>query len=305
VVISASVPWRERLGRVAVVTATALGPAGVWYLLAPGSLGSSHIRGGDRAGLDELLLSVDEAGVTLARGVFLPSAVRYALGLVLLVGPVVLVALTGARAGAGSRRERSAAHLRSSGLGPWLWFLVAYTALVVLQRWGIDREVIARYWLPYWVVATVLVGRCLADWRLQPGRGWRTASAVAWVSLVGLAGYNTAQVASTAWSNARDLFAALATGSPDVVHTDDRYLVSFQLYARGALAPVERLRCRADQLDPLVASLEAQARRGEDPAVAVLGRCRGTPFVAQLLVRLDGARVREEPGLGVVIWPDG
>jgi hypothetical protein len=210
------------------------------------------------------------------------------------------------------------AYVRARGLGPWLWFLVAYTAVVVVQRWGINREVIARYWLPYWIVVAVLVGRCLVDWTVHPGRGWRTAVAAAWVSLLALAGYNSAQVATTARSNAQDgitlnsvryqesdLLGALATGDLSVVHTDDTYLVSFQTYARGALVPVERLRCHVELVDAFIADLRADASRGDVPAVAIIGRCRNTPFADELLARLDGARVEREPGLGVVIWPDG
>ncbi|MDP1807884.1 MAG: hypothetical protein Q8K72_22085, partial [Acidimicrobiales bacterium] len=245
-------------------------------------------------------------------------AVRYALGLALLLGPLAIVGLTGATQGDGSRRRRVTEYVRSRGLGPWLWFLAAYTVLVALQRWGIDREVIARYWLPYWIVGAVLVGRCVADWTVRPGRAWLSSVVAAWVSLVALAGYNTAQVATTARSNANDgitlnavryqesdLLGSLSRGQLSVVYADDTYLVSFQAYARGALVPVERLRCRVELLDSFVASLRADSRRGEVAAVAIVGRCRDTQFVEELLNRLDGARVEREPGVGVVVWPDG
>lgn len=196
--------WRRRLGRLGVVTLITTLPTVVWLLLEPGSIESSHIRGDSRAGPEELVQSVREAGVTLVRGEFLPSVVHIVVGLALLAAPVVAILVT-SRAIAPSVpwRRRAADYVAARDLAPWLWFLLAYTPLVVVQRWGIDREIIARYWLPYWIVTAVVLGRCLIDWARHAEPTWRRAAGMVSASLMVLASYNAVQVAITARSNAR------------------------------------------------------------------------------------------------------
>jgi hypothetical protein len=319
VVIRIRPGWPLRLGWLGVVGLIAIAPTAAWYLLEPGSPESAHLRGDERAGLEELVLSIREAGITLVRGAYLPSVVQVAIGLALLSVPVVAVIVTGRAIGPDLPWRRRATDLVAArGLGPWLWFLVAYTPLVVLQRWAIDREIIARYWLPYWIVSAVVLGRCLIEWAVPARATWRRAIGVATASLVLLAAYNVVQVAITARSNARDgvtlnavryqesvALDALGEGDLDVILTDHIQLVEFQMYARGALVPIERLSCRVDRLDALVEDLEAAVALGDRPAVAVLRGCRPGTFVEELLARLDGAVVVRDPDLGVVIRPAG
>jgi hypothetical protein len=232
---------------------------------------------------------------------------------------VAVVLVSGAhRAGAEPRLRRAAAYASRRGLGPWLWFLAAYTGLVLVQRWGINREVIARYWLPYWTITVVVVARCLAGVAAGDPRRRRSTALVMGPVLLLLASYNLAQSAVTARENAQDgitlnavrfqdstLLDALADRDVDIVYTDDTYLVEFQTYARGALVPVERLSCRTETVDALVEQLRTVQAAGETPAVAIVGRCRAGALVEELLARLGGAEVVREPGLGVLILSAG
>jgi hypothetical protein len=317
VVIAAVPGWGRRLGCLGVAAVIALLPTAGWYLLEPGSPESAHLRGDERAGLAELVQSIREAGVTLVRGEVLPSVVHVVVGLGLLVAPVVAVGLTGrALAPEVSWRRRTADVVASKALAPWLWFLVAYTPLVVFQRWNIDREIIARYWLPYWIVTAVVLGRCLAELVDRAPATWRRAVRLASASLVLVAAYNLVQVSITARSNAQDgvtinalryqesaALDALGAGDVDVIYTDHVQLVELQVYARGALAPIHRISCKPAAVGALVEELEAAVQRGERPAVAVVGRCRRTDLVDALRARLDGAVVVGDPDVGIVIRP--
>jgi hypothetical protein len=317
--------WGRRLGRLVAVGTLSLAPVATWYALAPGPLASTHIdgserfgvRGDGRAGLSELVHSVREAGVTVARGVFLPETVRFLVGLGLLLAPLAALAVTGATSAAeGTRARRVVAWTRRCGAGVWLSFAVAYTVLVAVQRWHIDREFIARYWLPYWLVAVVVVGWCVIEWARRPARAWRTAVTVTAVAMLLLTTYNAAQIAKTARSNAQDgvtlnairyqrsdVLAAVADPDIDVVHADEFELVAFQRYAQGSLVRVERLSCRAEGLDELAAAVTAELDRGVRPAVAALGRCRQPDFVEELVARFPGATVVRD-GQGVVVIPE-
>jgi hypothetical protein len=319
-VLAATASWPARLARLAAVTAITAAPTAAWLLLEPGALESSHIRGDQRAGPAELWHSLREAGVTLARGDYLPAPVQAVVGVGLLAAPIASIVLTSrALTPQFAWRPRFRSYVVDRGFGPWLWFLVAYTPLVAIQRWSIDREIIARYWLPYWIVTTVVLGRCLVDWaaHVVPARG-RTAQRMLLASsacLVLLAAYNVAQVAVTTRENARDgvtinalryqrseALDALAEQPPGTIHTDHVQLVELQTYARGALAPIERLSCHEEALDDLVAEVEDAA---EPSAIAVVGRCRGDDaFVEALLARFEGARVVRDPAVGVVIVPE-
>jgi hypothetical protein len=319
-VLTATTSWPRRVGTAGIALLVAVLPTAAWYLLAPGSLATSHLKGGERAGLDQLLLTLEEAGTTIVRGVFLPSAIRYVTGLALLLAPIVAVAIaSGAhRPVAESRARRAMSYVTSQGLGPWLWFIAAYTGLVLVQRWGINREVIARYWLPYWTVTVVVAGRCIDDVVAGPPRTRRLAIGVLGPLLLVLASYNVAQSAVRARENAQDgitlnavryqesaVLGSLADGHVDRVHTDDTYLVEFQTYARGAVIPVDRMSCRVETVDALVAQLAEEQAAGGTPAVAIVGRCRAGDFTDALVAALDGAAVQHEPGIGTVVVPAG
>ena len=308
--------WR-RLAWSAAVGAITVAPTAVWYLLAPGSVENAHLRGTQRAGLSKAVQSVEEAGITLLRGEFLPAAVHLLVGVALLIAPVGAVIATAQMLEPGRRwRARSVALVRSLALAPWLWFLAVYTALVVVQRWDIDREVISRYWLPYWVVSAVVLGRCLSRWTDAVGSTARRLVPATAAALIALAAYNLAEVAVFARENAREgvtlnavkyqrseALDALADGAPSLVLTDHVQLAELQLYARDALVPIERVSCRIETVDALVVRVERARTAGEAPAVALLRRCRDDRFVAALVTALEGAQVVRESGIGVVIRP--
>jgi hypothetical protein len=318
-VLSTSPTWAERAKRLGLVAVLAVGPTAAWYVLAPGSLASTHLSGRDPGGLDQLLVTIKNAGATLGRGVFLPAPIRYGLGLLLLAAPLVLVVVSRDRApGPDPWLRRVRGSIRSLGAGPWLWFLVVYTALVAVQRWSGGAPILARYWLPYWIVSVVLFGRCLLDWASRAGRGWQTAVRAGCAALAVLALYNAAQVVSTARSNAQDgitlnavrfqesaLIRSLVDARPDVIYADDTYLPSFQTYANGRLVPVHRISCHVEDLDDLMADVDAALERGERPVVGLFGRCRDGTFEEALRERFDEARVEAEPGVGVLLWPEG
>jgi hypothetical protein len=318
-ILSITPGWGRRVGRCLAAGAIVLAPTVVWLLLEPGSVESSHIRGDQRAGAEQLVLSIREAGVTLVRGAFLPSVLQAVIGLALLSAPIVAVVLTSrALSPDGRGRPRSSGVVAARGLGPWLWYLLGYTMLVAFQRWSIDREIISRYWLPYWIITAVVLGRCLIAWVVDAPPVWRRAAGVASLGLIALASYNLVQVAITVRENARDgitinavryqqseLLDALAGAGPDVVHTDHVQLVELQLYAREALVPIERVSCRPEGLDALVEQLEAAGRAEQATAVVLVRRCRGDGYVDALVDRLDGATVATDPELGVLILPNG
>lgn len=311
--------WGRRLVRLVGVSLIVVVPTLAWYLLEPGSPQSSHLRGDTRAGLDELVLSVREAGVTLVRGAYLPSTVQVVIGLAMLATPIVAILLTSRAVAPGVPwRPRCLDLVLARSLGPWLWYLVGYTAIVVVQRWDIDREVISRYWLPYWILSGVILGRCLIEWALHSHPSWRRGAWLATVGLLLLASYNLVQVAISVRENARDgvtlnavryqesvAFDTLEDAQPGVIHTDHVQLVEFQMYARDALVPIERLSCRPETIGALVDELTAATARGERPAVAIVRRCRDDAFVDQLLAQLDEEVVVRDPDLGLVILPGG
>ena len=310
--------WVQRLTRLGFVALITVVPTLVWYLLEPGSSENFHLKGDQRAGLEQLLHSVREAGVTLVRGDRLGDAVHFLTGLALLAAPIVAILVT-SRSIAPSIpwRRRTSDFVASRELGPWVWFVLAYSAMVVVQRWLIDREVIARYWLPFWIVTVVVVGRCLIDLAALERPTCRRAVRLASASLLALAAYNLAAVAVTVRSNARDgvtlnavryqeseTLDALADADLGVIYTDNTYLVEFQMYARGVLVPIERLSCQVPAIDALVEELESATRGGTPPAIALLRRCRREgAFVDELLDRLDGAIVVRDEELGIVIRP--
>ena len=288
---------RRVLVAACVVALAALVPLGLAVLTAP----TSWRR---RAGTACIALLVS----------VLPTAAWY------LLAPIMAVAIaSGAhRSGAESRARRAASYGTSQGLGPWLWFIAAYTGLVLVQRWGINREVIARYWLPYWTVTVVVAGRCVDDVVAGAPRTRRLAIVVLCPLLLVFASYNVAQSAVRARENALDgitlnavryqesaVLGSLADGDVDHVHTDDTYLVEFQTYARGAVIPVDRMSCRVETVDALVAQLAEEQAAGGTPAVAIVGRCRAGDFTDALVAALDGAAVQHEPGTGTVVVPAG
>ena len=124
-VLATTPAWGRRATRTAVVLVCAVLPTAAWYVLAPGSLATTHLSGREPAGLDQLLLTIKNAGATLGRGVFLPSPIRYGLGLVLLAAPFVLVAVSSRRtttvdpwwrrAVRGPTREQTSNFLRRRG----------------------------------------------------------------------------------------------------------------------------------------------------------------------------------------------
>ena len=123
---------------------------------------------------------------------------------------------------------------------------------------------------------------------------------------------------STARSNAQDgitlnavrfqesaLIRSLVESRPGVIYADDTYLPSFQTYANGRLVPVHRISCHVEDLDDLMADVDAALERGERPVVGLFDRCRHGAFEEALRERFDEARVEAEPGVGILLWPEG
>lgn len=292
------------------VAAITLAPTAVWALAAPSTTTSTHLDADARAGLAELLDSITEAGYAVVTS---PSAgfadlLFLLLGVAVLAAPVIAAVLL-ARAPSdrvGSRLAR----LDSSGLTPWLLFLVAYTALIAVQRWWIDREIIDRYWIPYVVVGIVVVFRAVAD--LGALHSSRPRAVV-----VGVAGslalVNVALVFSFAATRAdrgielnevryQDtvLFEALAeTGVEDVL-TDSARLVELHLVVLGdAEVTVRDIGCRWSGGSNLLAMVETTTT----PAAVVLaGACDREETLAELAaVAGDDALVDTDVGTFALI----
>jgi hypothetical protein len=61
--------------------------------------------------------------------------------------------------------------------------------------------------------------------------------------------------------------------------------------------------CHVESLDDLLAEVGAAVEDGAAPVVALFGRCRHGAFETALRERLQDARVEEERGVGVLLWP--
>jgi hypothetical protein len=314
--------WRtapDRLRRVldvltvAVITVV---PTAIWAVAAPEATASTHLSGGDRGGLDELGASFIQAGHV----VFDPPSADFADPLYLLLGVAVLAApFVGAAAVAVGRSEGEGAgdrsrlgRLESSGLLPWLLFLVAYTALIAVQRWWIDREIIDRYWVPYIVVGVVVVARAIAESGLLLRRRSRTvAVAVAGVVVV----VNLALVATFAATRSTRgielnevryqdsaLFAEAAGADVDVVLTDSVRLVELHLVALGDVdVEVRDVGCRRSGESNAV----PMAMAATGPTAVVLAGSCDREATRAALAAIAGSEVITDADVGTLVLVDG
>jgi hypothetical protein len=296
---------------VAVIT---VAPTVLWTLAAPSATASTHLVAGARGGLGELAASLIEAG----RVVFVPLSADFADPVFLLLGAAALAApFVGAAAVVSSRRsgddggDRSRlGQLQSTGLLPWLLFLVAYTALIAMQRWWIGREVIDRYWVPYSIVGVVVVARAIAELGLLRDRRSRTAivAGTAVVAVVNLALVVT--FAATRFSQGielnesryqdAELFVELAGADVDVVLTDSVRLVQLHLMALGDV-DVRDVGCRWSGESNAVQMATAATGR---TAVVLAGTCNRETTTATLAA-IAGSEVLTEPGVGTLVLIDG
>jgi 4-amino-4-deoxy-L-arabinose transferase-like glycosyltransferase len=314
--------WRiapDRLRRVLDVLAVALitvAPTAIWTLAAPNATATTHLGGGNRGGFAELGASFIEAGHVVLGS---PSA-KLAEPLYLLLGVMVLAApFVGAAAVAARQSESEGGvgrsrldRLDSSGLLPWLLFLVAYTALIAGQRWWIDREIIDRYWVPFVVVGVVVVARAVAESGLLLERRTRTfAVAVAALVIV----VNLALVVTfTATRSTRGielnearyrdaaLFVEAVSADVDAVLTDSVRLVELHLVALGDMdVDVRDVGCRRSGESNAVPM--AMAATGPT-AVILAGSCdREATMTA--LAAIAGSKVITDADVGTLVLIDG
>lgn len=297
---------RRRISDVALAAAIAVAPTAAWFAAAPSAATSSHLTSDSRAGFGEAVESFVEAGQSVVVGpiddVGGPAALVFLiLGVVVLLAPLVAAVVILRRSASGLDGKRSARALDRVGLSPWLTFLVVYLAVVSAQRWWIDREVIARYWVPYAVVAVVVVARAVVELglfqhrRTAIGMGL-TVAAVAATSAVGVAYYawsksDVGLELNTVAYQRSELLDAVRTSGANQVVTDDLRPAQLHLQVLGDFGgSVQSLGCDAF----------AEGGLADDEPVAVLlfGPCdsdatrellAGEPGVTTLASAAHGA----------------
>ncbi|HUS43292.1 MAG TPA: hypothetical protein VMY16_11550 [Ilumatobacteraceae bacterium] len=314
--------WRiapSRLRRVVDVLTVALitvAPTALWVLAAPSTTTSTHLGDGSRGGLADFAESIIEAGYVVLD----PPSTSFVDPLYLVIGAAVLLApFIGAAAVAARRAEHDAGdgpsrldRVEAAGLLPWLLFLVAYTALIAVQRWWIGREIIDRYWVPYIVVGVVVVARAIAELGVLDDRRWRR---VAVVGAVAVAVVNLGLVAAFAGSRAgsgielnetryqgAELFSAVAGADVDMVLTDSVRLVELHVVALGDTdVRVREVGCRWSGESNTVPM--AQAATGPT-AVILAGACNREATTTELAA-IDGSTVLTEVGVGTLVLLPG
>jgi hypothetical protein len=298
---------------VAVIT---VAPLGLWVLAAPAATAATHLGAGGRGGLGELAASLVEAG----HAVIDPPSAGFAEAAYLLLGAAALAAPFIAAAAVVARRSRDGGggdlsllrHLESSGLLPWLLFLFSYTALVTVQRWLIDREVIDRYWLPYIVVGIVVVARAVADLGLLRQRRSRrvvvaTAAVLIAVNLVLVVTFAATRLGRGIELNevrfqGAELFGAVADADVDLVLTDSVRLVELHLVELGGTdVDVRDVGCRFSGESNAVAMATAAVGR---TAVILAGAC-DRDATTTALAAIAGSQVLTEADVGTLVLLDG
>lgn len=298
---------------VAVIT---VAPLGLWVLAAPAATAATHLGNGGRGGLGELAASLVEAGHVLVD----PPSAGFADPLYLLLGTAALAApFIGAAAvvarrtaGGGGGDHSRLGHLESSGLLPWLLFLVSYTALVSVQRWWIDREIIDRYWVPYIVVGIVVVARAVAELGLLGDRRWRrvvvvTAAVLVVVNLALVVAFTATRLGRGIELNEvryqdAELFVAVAGADVDVVLTDSVRLVELHLVALGDTdVDVRDVGCRFSGESNTV----AMATAAVGPTAVILAGACDREATTTALASIAGSHVLTEADVGTLVLIDG
>jgi hypothetical protein len=296
----------------AVIT---VAPLALWVFAAPSATASTHLGAGARGGLRELAASLVEAGNVIVD----PPSAGFAEPLYLLLGAVALAApFVGAAAVANRRAEHDGGgpgsplrRLESSGLLPWLLFLVSYTALVTVQRWWIDREIIDRYWVPYIVVGIVVVARAVAETDLLRDRRWRlvvvsTAGVLAAVNLAlivtfAATRFDTGIELNEVRYQASELLAAVADADVDLVLTDSVRLVELHLVALGGTdVEVRDVGCRFSGESNVV----PMATAASGPTAVVLAGSCDREATTTVLAAIAGSEVLTEPDVGTLVLID-
>jgi len=296
------------------VAAITIAPTALWVLAAPESSSSTHLDADARAGLSELVDSVIEAGHALV----VPPSTGFANPIYLVLGVVVLVAPF--VAGWLAVRNRQRADADPSGFGAalvrsdllvWLLFLVAYTALISAQRWWIDREIIDRYWVPFVVVAVVIVARSVAEvGLLRPGRG-RLVVVGATAGLLVVGAVQIGSFSVTRFDRGIELnesqfsdsaaVDALAAAEVDIVITDSTRLVELHLEVlRGVEMRIVDVECEwsgASRAVELASTVDRPA------AVLLADVCNRPTTVAELSAIPGSEVVAGGDEVSIVLFP--
>lgn len=333
--VATAMSWRRAAAHLALVTVPALGPLMLWTVTAPDVGAGSHVAPrGSRGGIDEVGRSLHEAGRALL-DLWFPEQLMATAGIVVLAAPFVALAMAWWR-GRGTATADRAVPMAGPTLGrlptptvPWAIFLVLYASLVTAQRWWVDREVLARYWLPYVAVAAVVVAQVLVDTgalhrRPSPGsreprasrRRARTAAAAMVAVSVLAAGVlaaqhradqirdhrsagsgRTSQVEATS-----DMLVTLVELDPQVVHTDNPPVIRHHLPdAQIVVLDEDRFAC-ADTISVMYRRIERDVDLGAGDLVALLTEpCRTAEAVAEVLASLPGAQVIEHDDVGHLV----
>jgi 4-amino-4-deoxy-L-arabinose transferase-like glycosyltransferase len=300
----------RRVVDTATVTAIALVPTAVWALAAPDTTTSTHLDAESRGGLTQIIDSIVEAGYVIVA----PPSTGFAdplyllLGALTLAAPIAATAMLVARRGvAGPGGSRFAA-LEATGLSPWVLFLATYTALIAVQRWWIDREIIDRYWVPYVVVGVVIVARAVAELGVLENARWRrvaggTAAILVVVNLGLVASFVVARTDRGIELNEvryQDtmLFDAVAAAGADQVLTDSTRLVELHLVVLGDTdVTVRDIGCSWAGDSNVTALVDAS---DGSTAVVLAGACDREETRAAL-ASIDGSDVVVDERVGTVV----
>lgn len=305
-------PWDlpRKLGATTAVGATMVVPAALWNLTGPNSgAGASHLSSTARAGASEALESLEEFAATLitpTSGIGPLDALAGAAALLTPLAAVVALVLAG---GGRVTARRSIQRIRAVALEPWILAGTSYLLLVAAQRWWIDREIIARYWLPVLFVSVVVTIRCveaLASGVADSGATWRRIRTVITVLFVAAALANLFQATRAAASNFRE------GDSKNEVRYQDSMILS-DIRNRGGVTAYSDTPTLIDFHAPEAQSLpiEPTGLCGEtgnfDEAilspgtvVVVFGPCQEIAEARILAARPD-SQVRSEANVGTII----
>jgi hypothetical protein len=302
----------RRVVDVSTAVAIIVAPTAIWALAAPSTTTSTHLGAGERGGVGELVESFVEAGHVVID----PPSAGFADPLYLLLGTGVVAAPFVAAAVVASRRRRgepgydgsALGELERSGFLPWLLFLVAYTALIAVQRWWIGREIIDRYWVPYVIVAIVIVARAVAESGLLNHRRRRSVVVATAAVLVIV---NLGLVVTFAVTRAdlgielnearyqdAELFVEAARADVDVILTDSTRLVELHLVALGgADVSVRDVGCRWSGESNAVPMAEATA----GPTAVILAGACDNEATRTALAALVGSEQLTEADVGTLV----
>lgn len=336
VAVAQRLPWRRAVAHLALIVSPALGPLVLWFVTAPDAGGVSHVASRPtRGSVDDLGRSLHEAGRAVL-DLWVPEGLMATAGIVVLAVPFVVL-IGGRWWGSATPHWRRAAPVTAPNQGrlpastvPWAVFLVLYAALVTTQRWWVGREVLARYWLPYLAVATVVVAQAVVDTGgtrtgrspasaspVRPRRPGLRRAGVAMAAVGALAAGvlavdhrvdqvrehrsvgsgRTAEVEATSAT-----IAALVDRGPAVVHTDNPPVVRHHLPdAEVVVLDEKRFPC-AGTISAMYRRVERDVDLDAGDLVALLTEpCNDDDALAEALSVLPGANVVEADGIGVVL----